>query len=255
MIWKWIWFTKGQWRREFRKHKEGTRRALASLLPELGVRSVLDCSCGLGWKTILLAEMGFDAEGCDGSRFAVKRASQLAREEGLDIRFFHSRWEGLGKTCGRKYDCVYNDAFAWITRRKALSASAKGICAALNRGGKFVFQGAHEWSLDEDKERIIQECFDVEGRFEALRGYEKDGIRLTTIIMREKRQDGVLGHRIHIIDDRGQTRIEIASVLDACIWSWRDYTEILKEAGFRRLHSVKEKGVGPEPYILNVAEK
>ena len=44
-IWKWRWFTKPQWQGQFRKQREGTRRALASLLPKLGGRSVLDCSC------------------------------------------------------------------------------------------------------------------------------------------------------------------------------------------------------------------
>ncbi len=65
----------------------------------------------------------------------------------------------------------------------------------------------------------------------------------------------MLGNRIHVIDDHGEVRVEIASVLDACIWTWADYTEILREAGFRRVYSVKEKGVGRRPYILNVAEK
>ncbi len=90
-IWRWTWFVKEQWQPTFRKSKEGTRRALASLLPKLGVSSVLDCSCGLGWKTILLAEMGYAVEGCDACDFAVKRASELAREEGHEIRFFRSR--------------------------------------------------------------------------------------------------------------------------------------------------------------------
>jgi SAM-dependent methyltransferase len=254
-IWKWTWFTKEQWQGDFRKRQEGTRRALASLLAKLGVNSILDCSCGLGWKTILLAEMGYDAEGSDGCGLAVRKASQLAREEGLDIRFFRARWEKLGQICGRKYDCIYNDAFAWITRRGALLASARGICAALKRGGKFVFQGAHQWSGRDDRDRIIRQRFQQDGPFEALPLHEKNGIRLTTIVTRHKRPDGVLGNRIHVIEDHGAVRVEIASVLDACIWSWTDYTETLRQAGFRRLYSVKAKGVGRRPYILNVAEK
>lgn len=254
-IWKWTWFAKEHWQPQFRKHKEGTRRALASLLPKLRVHSILDCSCGLGWKTILLAEMGHDVEGCDGCGYAVKRAAELAREEGQDIRFFRSRWERLGQTCRRKYDCVYCDAFAWITTRHTLSASARGICAVLKRGGKFVFQGAHQWSHEDDKEQIIQELLDREGHFDALPLHEHDGVRLTTIATREKRPDGILGNRIHVVDDRGAVRVEIASVLDACLWTWQDYTDTLRAAGFRRLYSVKEKGLGPRPYILNVAEK
>lgn len=254
-IWKWTWFTREQWQGQFRKHKEGSRRALASVLAKLGVRSVLDCSCGLGFKTILLAEMGYDVEGCDGSALAVRRAAELARSEGLDIRFFRARWERLGEARGRTYDCVCNDAFAWITTRRALAASAKGIFDALKPGGTFIFQGAHQWSRAGDEQRLIEESLRRDGRFEVLPPYEKDGIRLTTLITREKRPDGVLGNRIHVIDDHGTVRVEIASVLDACIWTWRDYTETLKAAGFRQIHSVKARTAGPKPCILNVAQK
>ena len=50
-------------------------------------------------------------------------------------------------------------------------------------------------------------------------------------------------------------RIEIASVLDLRKWTWRDYDEVLKKAGFSDLYSVRGKGVDPDPYILNVAVK
>lgn len=254
-IWKWRWFTKGQWQGEFRKQKEGTRRALRSLLARLKVRSVLDCSCGLGLKTILLAEMGYDVEGCDASAVAVRHAAELAAEEGLDIRFFRARWEALGQTCGRKYDCVYNDAFAWITTRRALVASARGICSALQRGGKFIFQGAHQWSGDGDRERIIRECFEAEGPFEVLPTHESGGVKLTTLVSREMTPEGVLGSRIHVIDDRGEVRVEVARVLDACKWTWADYVETFGKAGFRRAYSVRQRGVGRQPYILNVVVK
>jgi len=253
--WKWIWFTKDAWQPEFRKRKEGTRRALSSLLPKLQVRSVLDCSCGLGWKTILLAEMGFEVEGSDACAFAVKRAAELAKEEGLDIRFFRSRWERLGQTSRRKYDCVYNDAFAWITSRRSLQASAKGICATLRRGGTFIFVGAHQWSGDDDKSRLIEEQFEAQGPFEVLPVHERGGIKLTTVMTREKTPDGILESRIHVIDDHGSVRVEEARVLDVCKWTWSDYVNTFREAGFRQLYSVKEKGVGRKPYILNVAVK
>lgn len=50
-------------------------------------------------------------------------------------------------------DCVYNDAFAWIMSRKSLVASTRGIYSVLNKGGKFIFQGAHQWSEESDKRK------------------------------------------------------------------------------------------------------
>ena len=254
-IWKWRWFARPQWQTQFRKLREDTRLALASLLPKLDVRSVLDCSCGLGCKTILLAEMGYEAEGSDGSAFAVRRAAEFAGEQGCSIRFFRARWETLGRTAGRSYDCIYNESFAWITTRRSLQAAAKGICSALKRGGKFVFVGAHQWSQDSDRQRLIEEQFEQEGPFEVLPLCERDGIRLTVVIARERTPDGVLGSRVHIIDDRGLVRVEVARVLDACKWTWADYNGVLNSAGFRELYSVREKGAGARPYILNVAVK
>lgn len=255
LIWKWTWFTKDLWQRDFRKSKEGTQRALKSLLPKLHVESILDCSCGLGWKTIILAEMGYEVEGSDGCAFAVKRASELASEEGLRLRFFRSRWADLGMKARRKYDCVYNDAFAWITTRRSLSASARGIYSVLQEGGRFLFLGAHQWSKPSDGERLIGEQWEKEGRFEVLVPYEAGGVKLITLIAREKTPEGILGNRIHIIEEHGAVRVQVASVLDLCKWTWQDYLAILTNVGFRTLYSVKERGVGPEPYIFNVAVK
>jgi len=254
-----MWFTRDQWQPEFRKWKAATERALGSLLPKLRVKSILDCSCGLGFKSIVLAEMGYEVEGCDASAVAVRCASRLAEDEGHELRFFRSRWERLGQTCGRMYHCVYNDAFAWITTRRALLASAKGVACALKRGGKFIFQGADQWTGDEKKGplmgALIAQEFESQGPFEVLPGYEKDGVKLTVLITREITPDGVLGNRIHVIDDHGAVRIEVARVLDCCKWSWSDYVDVFDKAGFRRLYSVKERGIGCKPYILNVAVK
>lgn len=255
VIWKWTWFTRDQWRGDFRRHKEATRRVLDPLLGKLGVKSILDCSCGLGFKTILLAEMGYEVEGSDGCALAVEHAGELATDEGLGIRFFQSRWDELPEKSARTYDCVYNDAFEWITTRRGLEEAAAGIRGALRDGGKFIFHGAHQWSKASDRAKLIEKQLQEEGRFEALATCERDGVRLVTLIAREKTSQGILGHRIHVIEEGGSVRIEIASVLDLCKWTWRDYNEVLKKAGFSRLYSVRGKGVGPDPYVLNVAVK
>lgn len=250
-----MWFAKDQWLTTFREHKEGSRRALSSLLPKLSVRSVLDCSCGLGWNTILLAEMGYAAEGCDRSRLAVKHASELAKAENIDIRYFRATWAALGNTSERRYDCIYNDAFTWITTKRSLLSSAKGIRCALKSGGKFVFMGPHEWPDKVNNKRLIEEQFRQQGPFEVLPVHESNGVKLTTLIARQLTDEGILGSRIHIIDDHGTIRIEIARVLDVCKWTWQDCCDVVHEAGFREFYTVEEKAMGPEPCILNVAVK
>ena len=85
--------------------------------------------------------------------------------------------------------------------------------------------------------------------------HEKDGVRLTVLITREATPGGVLGNRVHIIDDHGAVRIEVARVLDCCKWSWSDYVDVFDRAGFRELYSVKERGPDGNPGTLNIAEK
>ena len=253
-IWKWVWFARDQWLGTFRSHKEGSRRSLSSLLGKLKVKTVLDCSCGLGFKTIMMTEMGYSVTGCDRSATAVKHAAQLAAGEGLDIEFFKASWDSLGETA-RRYDCVYCDAFTWIPTRGAMLRAAKGIVAALKPGGVLIFMGPHEWPDGSNNRRLTDEQFKHQGAFEALPVCERNGVSLTTMIAREKTPDGILGSRIHIVDDHGKTRIEVARALDVIKWTWQNCHDVTLEAGFRKFYSVKERTIGSERCILNVAVK
>jgi 2-polyprenyl-3-methyl-5-hydroxy-6-metoxy-1,4-benzoquinol methylase len=61
----------------------------------------------LGYKTVLFAKAGYEAEGSDASATAIKYAPKLAEHEGVSIRFFRARYEELDRKCKRKYDCVW----------------------------------------------------------------------------------------------------------------------------------------------------
>lgn len=50
-----------------------------------GKRSILDLGCGLGRHSILFAKNGFDVTAADISDYAVKKAEQTAKREGLNI--------------------------------------------------------------------------------------------------------------------------------------------------------------------------
>lgn len=176
-IWKWEWFSKGKMlRSDFREEMKDEICALHSHLSKLKTKSILDCSCGLGFKTVLLAEIGYEVEGSDASAVAIKYAPQLVKEEGLNIRFFRSRWEELEEKCERKFDCVFSDAFDWISSHEFLLASAKGIYSVLKEGGRFVF-GVPIAGSKNTKERLrkfMNEVWKKQGRFEIFTPYEKN---------------------------------------------------------------------------------
>lgn len=249
-IWKWTWFLKETWKSSFRR--EINAPALRSLLEKLQVRSILDCSCGLGKKTVCFAETGYYIEGSDASAVAIRYAPLFAREEGFRIKFFQSRWEELGEKCKRKFDCVFSDAFDWIITRRSLLASAKGIYSVLRKNGRFVFGVPIAGPRNTRKElrKFRDNVWKKQGRFEIPPPYEKNGIKLTGVWVYDKVRDGIRENCIHLIEEDDKMRAEIASYVDLYKWTWKDYAKVLKEAGFKKVFGMEEKDIG-----FNVAVK
>ena len=249
-VWKWTWFLKETWISNFRE--EINVPALHLLFEKLRVKSILDCSCGLGKKTVCFAEICNDVEGSDASAVAIRYAPQLAKEKGFNINFFQSRWEELSKKCKHKFDCVFSDAFDWITTRESLLASAKGIFSVLEEGGKFVFGVplAGSKNAKVELQKFMDNVWKKQGRFEILPPYEKDGIELTVVYVYDKVQYGIHENCICLVQEKDNVRAEIASYIDLYKWTWKDYTKVLRKAGFKKVYGLEEKGIG-----FNVAVK
>ncbi len=250
-IWKWSWFTRELWVSELWKEEEIALQPLSPLLREFQAHSILDCSCGLGFKTVLLARMGYEVEGSDASAIAIDYAPELARDEGVDIKFFRSRYEDLGKKCRREYDCVYSDNFDEIETAKTLAASARGIHSVLREGGRFIFCGAlPRWSRSDSQKRIEKE-WEKRKKFDMLPPCEKDGLRVTSLEVDEKTPEGILENRIFLIEEEGVMRAEVAFMMNPRIkWTFRDYVGVLKEAGFRKVNCIEKGG-----QVFNIARK
>lgn len=245
-VWKWEWFSREYWKSIKREEAMNGILALHSHLSKLEVKSILDCSSGLGLKTMLLAQLGYDVEGSDASSVAVQHALQLAKEQGFDIRYFQSYWSDLGDKCKRKFDCVFSDAFDWIRTRESLLASAKGIHSVLCKGGIFVFGVpiAGSGNTCYELRKFMNEVWRKQGRFEILPPYERSEARLTVVMVYDKVSEGILENRIHLIEERRAMRAEVAFLMDLYKWVWKDYVKVLKEAGFRKVYGFEEKGIG-----------
>src|SRR5437016_5257153 len=117
IIWRWQWFRRELWQPYFRdpSHPEG-RPARSTpiwtwVLQQHEAKRVLDCQCGLGLRTILLQEEGFDMVGADPSANATKHAAELAGLFNLEIPFHHCEWQDLGEMFDQEFDAIVNDAF------------------------------------------------------------------------------------------------------------------------------------------------
>jgi SAM-dependent methyltransferase len=242
-VWKWSWFTRELWEHKYWKEEESTLGPLLSLLSELNIKTILDSSCGLGYKSVLYARMGFEVEGSDGSAVAAKYAPQLAKEEEQDIRFFHSQWDELHKKCRRKYDCVVSDYYDEAATREILSASAKSIYSVLKEDGRFIFCGALPKWTKSDLDNLIDEEWKKRKKYEILPTCKKDGVRVTSIEVNEKTSEGILENRIFLIEDHDVMRAEIASVMNPRIkWIYSDYVDVLKDAGFAKVECIEREG-------------
>jgi len=239
-LWRWLWFTRELWEPRYWKEESDALKPVFRLLSKFDVKSVLDCSCGLGYKTILFAKAGYEVEGSDASAIAIKYAPQLAKDEGVKIRFFHSRYEELHEKCGRKYDCVWSDNFDEISTYNYLRAAAKSIYSILNHNGKFLFVATSE----KDLKKLIEMEWKRRERFHIDPPFEKGSVKVTRVEVAEKTLEGILEHNIFLIEEQGRLRAEIASIMNPRIkWTFEDFDKVLKEAGFREVYINRENCV------------
>jgi SAM-dependent methyltransferase len=253
-IWKWTWFTKPRWQDEYRDGVADWCTALEKVLRRYQPGSILESACGLGFKAVVFAELGYEVEGADQSPVAVQAAGEIARENGLELSFFQSSYAQLGSRCTRQYDCVHSDQFDWLPDRDLMLASARGIASVIAPGGFFVFGPAPN-QTQADLAASIEEEWRKHERFVVTPPFERDGVRLTEVHVYDKTAEGVLENRLYLIEQDGQMRIETAFQLLLAKWTFDDYIGVLNEAGFREVRSYEEMGLGPDPIVFHVALK
>ena len=264
VIWRWQWFRRPAWQPYFRDplHPEG-RPARSTpiwewILRENSAARVLDCSCGLGQRAIMLKEHGFDVGGTDLCPAAVGYARELASSRNLDIPFYDVPWQNLAEKFGSEYDAILNDAFSWTTSRIDLRFAAHNFASILRPGGILIFQGADQWSRPEDKDHQLDLAWQAAPRFQIRSHFEHSGVACTVVVARDKTGDGIVENYQFVIREEHaanqHVRLETASICNLMLWTWADYTAVCREAGFSSLESIKVPH-GKREHILNVARK
>jgi 2-polyprenyl-3-methyl-5-hydroxy-6-metoxy-1,4-benzoquinol methylase len=231
-IWEWAWLTKREWGpRTFLENDQCTRSMLAVLKP-YNINSMLDCSCGLGVKTILLAKSGYKIDGADFSPVAIKYAPVLAKENRVSAKYYLSRYEELPKKIKRYYDCVYSDAFDWITDYKYLRAAAKGIYSILDKGGVFIFDGVNKHWTKKHLQKIIAAEWEKRVPFDMVKGTNSKGVPYIKLEIDSKTSEGICEQYVFITSENDRLKIERSSMMNLVKWTWGDYERVLKNVGF-----------------------
>lgn len=242
IIWRWLWFTRKIWMAQYWKETEKALQPLFPILHSLNVNSILDSSCGLGFKTIMFAKRNYEVEGSDQSAVAIRCAPILAEEQDFKIKFFRSRFDELGRKCMRKYDCVYSDYFDELETYDNLKASAKGVYSVLNEGGKFIFCSPSPKLKKAALKELIEKEWRRRKKFIIKQPFEMNRLRVTHIETLDKTSEGILENHIFIIEKKGVIRAEIASIMNPRIkWTFKDYVNVLEKAGFSKVEFIERE--------------
>lgn len=260
-IHRWEWFRLEQWRHTFRQDKfgsyGGTPAAVKRIVEEQGGGIVLDSSCGLGLKTVVMHDIGLDVVGSDQSEMAVANARELCRMEGYQIEFFTARWLELPSRTRLLYDVVFNDALRWTVTREDFEASLYGLLGVLKPGGKLVFVGAPEGSQPCDTLEALDRDWEAQPRFSIEWTHSEDDMRCTALLARSRGDDFIDRHHLYLIEQGGEQRLETATVRHPLDWFWQQLKDMFLGAGFSRLETREFRGMGKggTDFTLNIATK
>ncbi len=159
---------------------EQDRREVARLIELLGLPSgarILDCPCGQGRHTHLLAEAGFDVHGLDYSDALLALARQRAK--GRRLRYTQGDMRSLPARWNRRFDAVVNlfTSFGFFDAPSDDLRVLAQFARVLKPGGKLIWHGGSRdgvmakflsrdwWSVADGT------MFGQERRFDPLSGF------------------------------------------------------------------------------------
>jgi ubiquinone/menaquinone biosynthesis C-methylase UbiE len=126
--------------RMFLRDVETDRRMLVTLLERCGAKTALDCACGTGVHTEILAREGYRVVGSDASESMLEIARTKLSAAGFAVDFYWSSWRDLPEAVPGRYDAVIcmGNSLALEPDGPAVTDSLKGMYAMLNEGGDLI---------------------------------------------------------------------------------------------------------------------
>ncbi len=252
---RWEWFRREQWRGSFRRRKASRALAFWRVLGEDPAKAALDCSCGLGLKTIPMRELGLRVQGSDACPFAVEKARELAALEGADIEYFVSTWADLPAGTAGRFDGVFNDALCLLETDDEFEASIRGIREVLAPGGVLVWLGAAKGDRSGKGVELLGEKFRSLGRFSLNWSHSAGGLECTSLTVRELRGEEMDEHLLYVVCGPEGRRLETATLRWTARWDAPRVERLFAAAGYSDLRTETFAGLGGDgqDLRLNVA--
>lgn len=126
--------------RMFLRDLEADRDMLVTLFERYGAKRVLDCACGTGVHTEILAREGYQVVGSDASDGMLGVTRSKLSAAGLAVDLYRSSWRDLPEVVPGRYDAVIcmGNSLALEPDGPAVTDSLKGMYAMLNEGGALI---------------------------------------------------------------------------------------------------------------------
>ncbi len=256
LVHRWEWFRRESWRQGFRTkiHGQGggPARAFAELARDCDAKVLLDASCGLGRRAVVLAEKGVNILGSDISGVAVNRARELARDENAPVTFFRSAWNELPKNMPHHFDGILVTGLNLEPSWDHLGVALVGLYHALHAGGFLMFVGAAESDPPSGPaDRVEKEWASKPP--ESVEWFERQGkVACTLVQLRTKAADYIDDRLLFVSEENGDARLESTTLRRPAYWTWKHWKDATRMAGFEHLETREYPGYGEEGGTLSI---
>jgi glycine/sarcosine N-methyltransferase len=121
------------------------RNMLLTLFERSGARTALDCACGTGVHTEILAREGFHVVGSDASEHMLEVARSKLSAAGLAVDLYTSSWRDLPEVVPGRFDAVIcmGNSLPLEPDGDAVVESLRGMYAMLNEGGVLLISNTN----------------------------------------------------------------------------------------------------------------
>ena len=123
--------------RIFLRDLDTDRNMPVTLFDRYSAKTALDCACGTGVHTEILAREGFHVVASDASDHMLEVARSKLSAAGLAVDLYNSSWRDLPEVVPGRYDAVIcmGNSLPLEPDGEAVVESLRGMYAMLNEGG------------------------------------------------------------------------------------------------------------------------
>lgn len=194
------------------------------------VRTVLDCTCGIGTQCLALASLGYRVTGTDISNQAITRAQREAERLSLNVSWQRADVRRLDEVVAGTFDAV----ISCDNSLPALLSEAELIQAV-----RQIFERLESPGISIISMRDYQQIFAEKKRFNLRQIHQIDGNRLIVFDLWDYQEEFVTFTVLFVREGSAGWSVTCHPMVYRAIYS-NDFIRILREVGFNQVELIKQ---------------